>query len=140
MKYHHSLVALVLAVALAACQSAGAPASHAARLGQEVRLAPGEQASFDPHGLIVEFVKVLEDSRCPTDVTCVWAGEVKLQLATRIRAAAPVQHEITAGQDATIGEFRLAVVRVEPERLSTREISPEQYRVMLRVDSNQTAK
>lgn len=26
----------------------------------------------------VKFVKVLSDSRCPVDVTCVWAGEAKV--------------------------------------------------------------
>ncbi len=136
MKYQSYFIPFVLAVALVACRSNGAPGSHAASLGQEVLLAPGEQAVFDPHGLVVEFLKVIEDSRCPTDVTCVWAGEVKLQLSTRIRAAEAVRHEITMGQDATLGEFRLAVVRVQPERLSTREISPEEYRVTLRVESN----
>ena len=27
------------------------------------------------HGITMEFVQVLEDSRCPTDVVCVWAGQ-----------------------------------------------------------------
>jgi hypothetical protein len=65
----------------------------------------------------------------------VWAGEVKVQLSTRLDAAEAVQHEITAGQHVTVGEFRLAVVQVQPERISTREISPEEYRVTLRVDA-----
>lgn len=136
MKYHRSLVPLLLVVALVACRSGGVLISHAASLGQEIQLAPKEQAVFDPHGLTVEFVKVVEDSRCPTDVTCVWAGEVKVQIATRISAVEAVQHEIIAGQDAMTGKFRLAVVRVQPERVSTREISPEEYRVTLRVESN----
>ncbi|GFE86057.1 hypothetical protein [Steroidobacter agaridevorans] len=133
MKYHHALVPLLLAVALVACKSGGAAASHAASLDQEVQLAPKEQAVFDPHGLTVQFVRVVEDSRCPTDVTCVWAGEVKVQLSTRIDAAAADQHEITAGQHATVGDFQLFVVKVEPERISTREISADEYRVTLKV-------
>lgn len=136
MKYHHCLLPLLLAVSLVACKSGGAPATHAASLGQEFQLAPSEQVTFEPQGLTVEFVRVVEDSRCPTDVTCVWAGEVKVQLSTRLRAAEAVQHQIIAGQDATVGEFRLAVVQVQPERTSTREISPEEYRVTLKVESN----
>jgi len=140
MKYLRRFIPLLLGVALVACRSSGAPVSHAANLGEEVELAPGEQAVFEPHGLTVEFVKVVEDSRCPTDVTCVWAGEVKVLLSTRFRAADAFQSEITAGQDATVGDFRLAVVRVQPERVSTREIAPEEYRVTLSVQSEQTAK
>ena len=96
-------------------------------------MAPKERAVFDPHGLTVEFVRVVEDSRCPTDMTCVWAGEVKVQLSTRIDAAEAEQHEITAGQHARVGRFQLLVVKVEPERISTREISADEYRVTLNV-------
>lgn len=134
MKRHHTLVPLLLTVALAACRSAGAPAPHEAALNQDIRLAPGERALFGPQKLDVEFVRVVEDSRCPTDVTCVWAGEVKVQLSTRIDAGAAVQHEITAGQYATVGELRLIVVQVQPERISTHKISPEEYRVTLKVE------
>ena len=96
-------------------------------------MAPSEQAVFGQQGLTVEFVRVVEDSRCPSDGTCVWAGEVKVQLSTRINAAEPVQHEITAGQHATVGKFHVVVVQVQPQRISTREISPAEYRVTLRV-------
>lgn len=134
MTRHRHLVPLLLTVALAACRSAGGPASHVASLDREIQLAPKEQAVFGQQGLTVEFLRVLEDSRCPSDVTCVWAGEAKVQLSARIGAAEAVQHEITAGQQATLGEFRLVVVRVQPERISTREIAPEEYRVTLRAE------
>ncbi|HEY0680966.1 MAG TPA: hypothetical protein VGD45_01405 [Steroidobacter sp.] len=128
------LFPLLLTVALVACRSAGAPASHAASLDQEIQLAPGEQAAFGQQELTVKFVRVAEDSRCPTDVACVWAGEVKVQLSTQLATAKPAPHEIAAGQHAMVGAFRLVVVQVQPERISTREISPEEYRVTLRVE------
>lgn len=129
----HSLI-LLLTVTLVACHSTSAPAPHAASLKQEIQLAPGEQAAYQQQGLSVEFIRVVDDSRCPSDVTCVWAGEVKVQLSTRINAAEAVQHEITAGQQAPVGTFRLTVVQVQPEPISTRPISPEEYRVTLRVE------
>lgn len=122
-----------MAVVLAACRSASDPAAHAASLDQDIQLAPGDRAVFAEQKLDVEFVRVVEDSRCPTDVTCVWAGEVKVQLSTRIDAAKAVPHEIVAGQQATVGEFRVIVVQVQPEKVSTREISPEEYRMTLKV-------
>jgi len=134
MKPYRLLVPLFLIAAVAGCQSAGAPGSHAASLNQEVQLAPKERAVYSQHGLTVEFVRVVEDSRCPTDTTCVWAGEVKLQVSTRINKAEATQHEITTAEPATVGAFRLVVVQVQPERISTREISPEEYRVTLKVE------
>jgi hypothetical protein len=133
MKYHHVLVPLLLAASLVACKSGGAAAPHAASLDQEIELAPKQQAVFGPAGLTVEFVRVVEDSRCPTDVTCVWAGEVKVELSTWPDSAKAERHEITAGQQAMLGEFQLWVVKVEPERVSTREISADEYRVTLKM-------
>ncbi|MFC4314047.1 hypothetical protein ACFPN2_33540 [Steroidobacter flavus] len=136
MKRHHYLIPLLLTLAATGCRSASDPAPQTTGLNQEVRLAPGERAVFGPDTLDVEFVRVVEDSRCPTDVTCVWAGEVKVQLATRSGAAEAARHEITAGKDATVGELRLVVVQVQPERVSTREIPPEEYRVTLKVEAS----
>ncbi|WP_116810992.1 hypothetical protein [Steroidobacter cummioxidans] len=134
MTRHHYLVALLLAVALVGCRSTGDPAPRQAALDQEVLLAPGERVVFGPPQLDVQFVRVSEDSRCPSDVTCVWAGQVKVQLSIRGNAGEAEQHEITAGEGATIGELRVAVVQVQPERISTREISPGEYRVTLQVE------
>jgi hypothetical protein len=82
----------------------------------------------------VEFVRVIEDTRCPKDKTCVCAGEVKLQLLTRLGSAEPVSHEIAVGQHATVGERQVTVVQVQPERISTREIAPQEYRVTVEVE------
>ena len=128
------LVSLLLIFTIAACRSAGAPGAHAASLNQEIQLAPQEQAAYESQGLTVEFIRVVDDSRCPSDVTCVWAGEVKVQVATRTGTAEPVQHEIKAGESATVGAFRVAVVNVQPVPVSTRQIPPEEYRVTLKVE------
>lgn len=135
---HHRLVSLLLIVTLAACRSTGEPTAHAASLNQEVQLAPKEQAAYGPQALTVEFVRVVEDSRCPKDTTCVWAGEVKVEVATRVGSAAAVQqHEIKAGESAAVDAFQVMVVSVQPEKLSTREIPQEEYRVTLKVEQRQ---
>jgi hypothetical protein len=134
MKRRHVLVPLLLIVALAACRSTSAPAPRAASLNQEVQLAPQEQVAYEQQGLTVEFVRIVEDSRCPSDTTCVWAGEVKVQVATRLATAQTVQHEIKAGEYATVGAFRVVVVNVEPIPVSTRQIPQEEYRVTLKVE------
>lgn len=51
--------------------SAEAPGAAEARLGGTVRLG----------GLAVRPIAVLEDSRCPSDVQCVWAGRLRLRTA-----------------------------------------------------------
>jgi hypothetical protein len=134
MTYHRCLVLFLLSMTLVACRSAGAPAAHEASLDQEIHLAPGARAVLSKHGLDIEFVRVIEDSRCPSDTSCVWAGEVKVRLSIRNSGDQATQHDVVAGQAAFIGKYRVAVVQVQPEPVSTRTIAPEEYRVTLKVE------
>jgi len=45
-------------------------------LNEELCLSIGQHASVTGEDLAVSFEEVPEDSRCPSDVTCVWAGRV----------------------------------------------------------------
>jgi hypothetical protein len=51
-------------------------------LGDEFTLSIGQTASIgDETGLQVTFEAVLEDSRCPSGVSCVWAGDAVVSIA-----------------------------------------------------------
>ena len=41
-----------------------------------VKVALGETVQFKKAS--VSFLKVLEDSRCPSDVTCIWEGQARV--------------------------------------------------------------
>ena len=47
-----------------------------ARLNEEFVLSVGQRASLAGEDLEIKFKNVTEDSRCPSDVTCIWAGRV----------------------------------------------------------------
>jgi hypothetical protein len=49
--------------------------TKSARLGEEFSLRVGESAELIGERATVGFRRVLNDSRCPRGVTCVWAGE-----------------------------------------------------------------
>lgn len=63
----------------AAAPEAAPPASGAAVETDSLRLAVGESAVRG--GQPIQFVFVLEDSRCPPETQCVWAGRVQVRLA-----------------------------------------------------------
>src|SRR5262245_40888783 len=52
-------------------------------LDQEFRLKVGESAKASAEGLNVEFDSVVEDSRCPKGVSCIWAGNAKVLLKVK---------------------------------------------------------
>jgi hypothetical protein len=59
------------------------------RLGKEFDLRVGQQAAVEGRRFTVRFQSVGNDSRCPVDVTCVWAGNAEVLIeaeANRSRA------------------------------------------------------
>jgi hypothetical protein len=65
-----------LAIVLTVSACGGGPGSTQARLTEESSLSKGQRASIVGGDLEIRFQKVMEDSRCPSGVTCVWAGRV----------------------------------------------------------------
>lgn len=79
-----SFLALPLAVLLAAAGCNGSQNTvssdvQAAATGDPFFLELGDAVQVDGHSL--RFVDVVEDSRCPEDVTCIWEGRAKVQIA-----------------------------------------------------------
>ena len=62
--------------------SSAAPANSDAQVPASVVLAAGEDADLGS-GRKLKFLRVQNDSRCPKDVQCVWAGEVTLAFELR---------------------------------------------------------
>jgi hypothetical protein len=50
-----------------------------AQTGKEISVKVNETASAG-NGVRVKFVEMVEDSRCPTDTDCVWAGNAKIKI------------------------------------------------------------
>ena len=79
-----SLLLFVAAALLPGClgtatehsQEGGEPVR--VRLRQEFTLRVGQRAAVEGDGLRVRFASVANDSRCPADVTCVWAGNAEV--------------------------------------------------------------
>jgi len=82
---------LVLSAAMAISQEKKATAPQIA-----IKIPLGETVMID--GVNIEFVAVLEDSRCPKDVTCVWAGQAKVKLIISGEGFATKNFEIIVGK------------------------------------------
>ena len=123
-----SLVLLLLAVALAACGRDGS----AATLDMPIQLAPGQSAVYDAENLEVKFVGIDSDSRCPSDVACVWAGEVIVRLTVR-KDRRTKELSIKGNENLPVDGFVVSVLEVLPPPKSTQRIAPADYRVTLKV-------
>ncbi len=54
------------------------PGPVSATLGSPFQLKVDQTALIEPQGPMVDFMEVVEDSRCPTGAACVWAGRARI--------------------------------------------------------------
>lgn len=109
---------IIAVVALGACATTGSGLAirddGLAVLGQPTRVGT----------LVVTPQVVIEDSRCPINVRCVWAG--RMILKTRIDGAGWLETvDLTLGQPYATHGRGLALVSAEPGKLAGSEPSPQ---------------
>lgn len=120
----------------AACGTTSRDAVRPAGLNQAVELSPGQ--SLQSGALRVTFKGVGPDSRCPTDVNCVWEGDALVKIEISEQPADPVARELhTSGSagatQVTYAGFEIELVRLSPETHSQRPIPAGDYRLVLKV-------
>jgi hypothetical protein len=110
-------------------QSTARPIS--ARLGQEFDVRIGETAAIGDEPLTVVFEQVVEDSRCPANTTCVWAGTAVVRLGLRVgdtaRGTVNLQTLPEVGAEGVFQKYRLRLVRLAPTPRDSSRIPVEQY-------------
>jgi predicted small secreted protein len=120
-----AIIALPAALALSACATTrGAPLPD----GSDVAL--GQKAYVD--GPLVQPVEVLEDSRCPMNARCVWAGRVRVKMVW-IRGNGEKQpFEATLGEPVQLADGQFTLESVRPEKMTNVTIKPSDYHFSFR--------
>jgi hypothetical protein len=102
----------------------------------------GGQSVLVETGLTITFQAVLEDSRCPTDVDCVWAGQAKVTFQMEAPGQAVAAITLTTMPDqttpnpATYAGYVIELLDLAPYPLQLGEHPPlEQYQATLLVSA-----
>lgn len=124
------LVVAVFGSLIAARSGAFGPASDEARWPERQEVAYGESVTL-PDGAVIEFVEVVEESRCPADATCIWQGRavVAFELdGQRFKVA-------FLGEPASVevGEYTVTVHEVQPYPLASQPADDAEYVVTVSV-------
>jgi hypothetical protein len=95
----------------------------------------GEQVTFGNESLRLFFDEVVEDSRCPLQVTCVWEGNARLALRAQKGDSSALVDLNTRLEPraATVLGFEIVLERLEPEKIGENRIPQERYAAYLRV-------
>ena len=109
-----------------------------ATLGQQFVLRAGQTASVVDERLVITFVKVSQDSRCPLNVMCVWAGEARVMIQVGLNGQDMGQQELVlsaGGSPAAISldKYHLQLLRLDPYP-TTAGVAPGDYTATMLVD------
>lgn len=107
--------------------------------GKVFILSYGEEAVQEGGNLKVKFADVIEDSRCPKDVVCIWQGQAKVRLTLSGTVNESIELISQSGDSAlakdTVNNLVFTLLDVTPYPVSTDSIAKEEYKIELQVDS-----
>ena len=113
----------LLLLALIACTSIVPAPTGPAGFGQVTSV----------ESLQVRPLTLLEDSRCPASVQCVWAGQVRIR-AEIISPDGREVREMTSDKPIAVAGGMLTLVDVEPPKLAPGTTAPREYRFTFRYE------
>ena len=129
-----SIRILLVGLVLSMCVFADARTKrsrNAVVLGTEFKVRQGQQVMVKGENLSVSFDAVLEDSRCPTGVNCVWAGDAKIAIGARPAKGEAATLELhTNGQFAQVGmyqQYTVKLVALDPHPKADVETAQKDY-------------
>src|ERR1043166_1847998 len=65
-----------------------------------VSLRQGDQKTLHG-GIHIKFLEVTDDSRCPVNTTCIWAGNAKVKIAVSRGKAKAITYDLNSTLDPT---------------------------------------
>ena len=121
------------ATGLARCPDDAGKGVVCARLGEEFDIRVNETAYLADTRLSIEIAAIPEDSRCPTDVVCAWAGNARISLSLRDGATAQRADVNSTLQPRAVTRLGFAVelIDVRPGRLAGQPLPLEAYVIRL---------
>src|SRR5687767_15326538 len=118
------IVSLMLILALGAVHM---PAEE--KPVETLRVTINKEKRFLKNKLFVRFVELVEDSRCPTDTNCVWAGNATIKIRVRAHGRS---HDLTLdtngrNQSAIAEGYSIKLISLTPQPRSNIRINRNGY-------------
>jgi len=105
-------------------------------LDKQFTLGFGQSAMTADGKLVITFKAVLEDSRCPVNVVCIWAGNGKVEFEVIDIDGQKKSVALNTEQEPKAAAFkghRLTLLALDPPRKDGVPLVPEDYFVTVRV-------
>jgi hypothetical protein len=126
-------VVAVLALGFFGASCGGPPGNLTVNeLPATVWLALGQDVHITSPDLVIRWLEIVDDTRCPVDVSCPQAGTVNMRFGAREAGSAESGFFLELGDSYSVFGVTIRVEDVTPERHSNLPvIPPKDYRVAL---------
>ena len=124
------VLALILTFVFGGLIEAGAQTSR------PVTIRVNQQKTIIKNKLTIGFVSLMEDSRCPVDVNCVWAGNARIQIKVGRSKNAMKTFELNTGLKPKIISFagyEIKLISLDPKPRTNARIDRNAYTATLAV-------
>lgn len=119
-------------------------ATGSTNLERALNIGINQTAHLTSADIDLSFIDVTEDSRCPSDVQCIWAGRVSVLVELNIASSGEnlgrfgmtltdVESDSDNNDHLSLGGYLIELVNVIPYPISTRVIEPSEYVATLTV-------
>ncbi|MDG1279458.1 MAG: hypothetical protein P8O16_19455 [Algoriphagus sp.] len=111
-----------------------------AAMGEEISIQVFDTVNYCSENLSITFNAYPNESRCPSDVTCIWAGFVEVELLINQKGKESVLKLSTEPNvsglpvQAKVGDYAIKLIDVTPYPATNIRIDPDQFRVVLLVE------
>jgi hypothetical protein len=131
-----AIVSIILGIVFGCAQQTK---TREVKMNEEFTLGINGQVFIKTENLTVEFVSVLEDSRCPVGVDCLWEGNAKIRIKVSKADEESTAFELNTHLEPTNISFRnykIYLVRIEPEPKADISAKTENYSATLLLRAN----
>lgn len=111
--------------------------THKVYLDTEFSLVTGQAITIEGERLVIKFKAVLEDSRCPVNVTCVWTGNGKVFLEILDidgKSQTVILNTEDEPKEIALKGYKLTLISLNPPRIDGVSLSPSDYVARLSVE------
>ncbi|MCU1290931.1 MAG: hypothetical protein JWN60_3160 [Acidobacteria bacterium] len=109
----------------------------------QVKLLINKQKIVTKDKLTIKFASLVEDSRCPVDTNCIWAGNAKIQIKISSAKNAAKTFELNTNLNPQIVSFagyEIKLVNLTPQPASNIRINRNGYAATLAVSKSANSK
>lgn len=97
---------------------------------QKVTVGINQQKTVVENKLTIKFASLVEDSRCPTDTNCIWAGNAKIKIVVAKTKSDSKTFELNTNgesQSVNFSGYEIKLVGLSPQPATNIRINRNRY-------------